>query len=66
MNIVDSILRIIGIEKGSTTIVEKLKTMKPYIIGLAAVGRRVRNIYYLIFFFNYLSLLLDNSILLIY
>jgi len=24
-------------------IVEKLKTMKPYIIGLAAVGRQVRN-----------------------
>ena len=42
-NVVDSILRIIGTEEGSTTTVEKLKTMKPYIIGLAAVGRRVRN-----------------------
>ena len=42
-NAVDSILRIIGTEEGSTTTVEKLKTMKPYIIGLAAVGRRVRN-----------------------
>jgi len=41
-NAVDSILRIIGTED-STTIVEKLKTMKPYIIGLATVGRRVRN-----------------------
>ena len=38
MNVVDSILRIIGTEEGFTTIVEKLKTIKPYIIELAAVG----------------------------
>ena len=44
-NAVDSILRIIGTEEGSTTTVEKLKTMKPYIIGLATVGQRVRNNY---------------------
>ena len=43
-NVVDSILRIINTEKGFTTIVEKLKTIKPYIIGLAAVEQRVRNI----------------------
>ena len=43
---VDSILRIIDTEEGSTTMVEKLKTMKPYIIELAAVGQRVRNIDY--------------------
>ena len=42
-NAVDSILRIIDTEEDSTTIVEKLKTMKPHIIGLAAVGRRARN-----------------------
>jgi len=55
MNAVDSILRIIDTEEGSTTIVEKLKTMKPYIIGLAAVGRRVRNsnIYIQFVFFYY-------------
>ena len=38
-NAVDSILRIIGTEEDSITIVEKLKTMKPYIIGLAIVGQ---------------------------
>ena len=36
-NAVDSILRIIGTEEDSMTIVEKLKTIKPYIIGLATV-----------------------------
>ena len=43
-NAVDSILRIIGTEEGSTTTIEKLKTMKSYIIGLVAVEQRVRNI----------------------
>ena len=42
-NIVDFILRIIDTEEDFTMIVEKLKTMKPYIIRLAAVGRQVRN-----------------------
>ena len=36
-NTVDSILRIIDIKEDSITIVEKLKTIKPYIIGLAVV-----------------------------
>jgi len=43
-NAVDSILRIIGTEEGSTTTYEELKTIKPYIIGLAVMGRLlVRN-----------------------
>ena len=43
-NAVDSILRIIGTEEGSTTTREMLKTMKHYISGLAVVGcLRVRN-----------------------
>ena len=37
-NTADSILRIIGIEEGSMTIYKELKTIKPYIIGLAAMG----------------------------
>jgi len=40
MNIVDSILRIIGIEKDSITMIRELKTIKPYIIGLAIVEYR--------------------------
>jgi len=39
-NAVDSILRIIITEEGSTTTHEELKTMKPYISGLAAMGPR--------------------------
>ena len=37
MNIVDSILRIIDTKEDSIIIVEKLKTIKPYIIGLVVV-----------------------------
>jgi len=36
-NTVDSILRIIDIKEGSTTMCKELKTMKPYIIGLATI-----------------------------
>ena len=42
-NAVDSILRIIDTEEDSMIIVEKLKTIKPYIIGLAVVEQRVCN-----------------------
>ena len=42
-NAVDSILRIIDTEEGSTTIVKKLKTIKPYIIGLIVVEQQVCN-----------------------
>jgi len=37
---VDSILRIIGTKEGSTTIHKELKTIKPYIIGLAIIRPR--------------------------
>jgi len=43
MNAVDSILRIIDTKEGSIIIVEKLKTIKPYIIRLAIVEQQVCN-----------------------
>jgi len=40
MNTVDSILRIIDIEEGTTIVLDILKTMNPYISGLAIVESR--------------------------
>ena len=43
INAVDSILRIIDTKEDSTTIVKKLKTIKPYITKLTIIEQQVYN-----------------------